>query len=156
MSSVPASLATIRTMVRPDLPAVVEIENASYSMPWGESTFRALLKRGDADLIVADVGPAVVGYAVWWHTLDQAELGNVAVAQAYRRRGIATRLVAESVRRAATRHVREMFLEVRKSNRGANDLYSGLGFLPVGVRRGYYIRPVEDAIVMRLAIPAPP
>jgi ribosomal protein S18 acetylase RimI-like enzyme len=45
-----------------------------------------------------------------------------------------------------------MFLEVRQSNSGARNLYTRLGFLPVGVRRGYYIRPVEDALVMRLAI----
>ncbi|MGH7501430.1 MAG: ribosomal protein S18-alanine N-acetyltransferase [Longimicrobiales bacterium] len=148
-----ANLVTLRTMVTADVDAVVAIENSSYSMPWGESTFRALLKRGDADLIVAEMGPTVTGYAVWWHTLDQGELGNVAVDEAFRRRGVASQLVAESVRRAAARHVREMFLEVRQSNHGARDLYARLGFLPVGVRRGYYIRPVEDAIVMRLAIP---
>lgn len=153
MSSVPASLVTLRTMVGADLAAVIEIENASYSMPWGESTFKALLRRGDADLVVAEMGPTIAGYSVWWHTLDQAELGNVAVDAAYRRSGIGTRLVAESIRRAAARRVREMFLEVRQSNHGARDLYARLGFLPVGVRRGYYIRPVEDAIVMRLAIP---
>jgi ribosomal-protein-alanine N-acetyltransferase len=152
MSSVPASLVTLRTRVGADLEAVVEIENASYSMPWGESTFRALLRRGDADLVVAEMGIAIAGYAVWWHTLDQAELGNVAVDAAYRRSGIGTRLVSESIKRAATRQVREMFLEVRQSNSGARNLYTRLGFLPVGVRRGYYIRPVEDALVMRLAI----
>lgn len=155
MSSAPPQVVTLRTMVSADLPAVVAIENASYSMPWGESTFRALLRRGDADLIVAEMGITIVGYAVWWHTLDQGELGNVAVEAEHRRHGIGARLVQESVLRATKRQVRELFLEVRQSNRGARELYTRIGFQPVGVRRGYYIRPTEDAIVMRLALPAP-
>jgi ribosomal-protein-alanine N-acetyltransferase len=41
-------------------------------------------------------------------------------------------------------------LEVRAGSAGAIALYSGLGFVVVGRRVGYYREPVEDALLMRL------
>jgi ribosomal-protein-alanine N-acetyltransferase len=39
-------------------------------------------------------------------------------------------------------------LEVRRSNEPARLLYERLGFLVAGIRRAYYTKPVEDAIVL--------
>jgi [ribosomal protein S18]-alanine N-acetyltransferase len=139
----------LRDMTPADLPAVVEIEKASYSVPWSEAAFRGLLRRGDAGLIVAAAGPAVVGYAAFWCVVDQAELGNVAVSSAWRGRGIGEALVAEAIRRVTERGVRELFLEVRPSNEVARRLYARFGFTQAGRRRSYYQQPVEDALVLR-------
>jgi [ribosomal protein S18]-alanine N-acetyltransferase len=147
----------LRDMDSGDVPVVVGIEQASYSMPWSETTFRGLLRRRDAELVVATRGEAVIGYAVLWCVLDQAELGNVAVSAAARGAGIGERLVREMIDRAADRGVREMFLEVRPSNAVARRLYERLGFAHVGRRRNYYQKPVEDALVLRRPIrPDPP
>jgi [ribosomal protein S18]-alanine N-acetyltransferase len=73
----------------------------------------------------------------------------VAVSAAARRRGVGELLVAEIIRRAAGRRVRELFLEVRPSNEKARRLYDRFGFTPVGRRRNYYQEPVEDALVLR-------
>lgn len=143
----------IRGMADADLDAVNRIEQRCYSVPWSDATFRGLLRRRDADLVVAECQGAVVGYAVFWQVLDQGELGNVAVDPASRRHGIARRLVAEVMERAAGRGVRELFLEVRPSNTGARQLYDSYGFVPVGRRRNYYQEPVEDAVVMRVMLP---
>lgn len=141
-------------MAAGDVPAVVAIERASYSVPWSENTFRGLLRRRDAELVVAAaVDGTVVGYAVLWCVLDQAELGNVAVAAQWRRRGVGERLVADMMRRAVQRRVNEVFLEVRPSNTGARRLYERLGFSMVGRRRNYYQQPVEDALVLRWPVP---
>ncbi|HSJ25210.1 MAG TPA: ribosomal protein S18-alanine N-acetyltransferase [Longimicrobiales bacterium] len=139
----------LRPMAASDLPTVMRIEKESYSVPWSESTFRGLLRRRDAELIVAEADSAVVGYAVYWTVLDQSELGNVAVAPAWRGRGIGDMLVAEVVRRAGQAGVREVFLEVRPSNAAARRLYERFGFAQVGRRRNYYQSPVEDALVLR-------
>jgi [ribosomal protein S18]-alanine N-acetyltransferase len=139
----------LRNMTAADLPVVVDIERASYSVPWSENTFRGLLRRRDAELVVATVGERVVGYAVFWCVVDQGELGNVAVTASARRRGIGKTLVAEVLRRADGRGVREVFLEVRPSNASARRLYERFGFAPVGRRRNYYQEPVEDALVLR-------
>lgn len=139
----------LRGMVASDIRAVVAIEKASYSVPWSETTFRGLLRRRDAELVVAASGETVIGFAVLWCVLDQAELGNVAVSRQWRGRGVGELLVVEMVRRAARRSVTEIFLEVRPSNTVARRLYERLGFSMVGRRRNYYQEPVEDALVLR-------
>jgi ribosomal-protein-alanine N-acetyltransferase len=37
---------------------------------------------------------------------------------------------------------------VRASNRAAQELYRAFGFVPAGIRKGYYVETKEDAIVM--------
>lgn len=139
----------LRDMTAEDIDAVVTIERASYSVPWSEATFRGLLRRRDAELVVAQAGREVAGYAAFWCVVDQGELGNVAVAEAWRGRGLGALLVADVVRRAARRGIRELFLEVRPSNTVARSLYERFGFAPAGRRRNYYQEPVEDALVLR-------
>jgi [ribosomal protein S18]-alanine N-acetyltransferase len=149
----------IRRMRATDLREVMQIELATFTMPWSEATFRGLLRRTDSDLFVAEHGGKVAGYTVFWAVMDQGELGNVAVADGYRGKGIGTMLVDAVLMCAAERGVREVFLEVRKSNEGAQNLYRGFlyrgfGFFEVAKRKNYYLEPVEDAIVMRLDLPA--
>lgn len=139
----------IRVMTAADMPAVLAIEYESYSVPWSEATFRGLLRRRDAEMIVAEAGGVIIGYAIFWTVLDQSELGNVAVTRAWRGQGIGQQLVDDVLRRADQRGVREIFLEVRPSNTSARRLYERLGFTQVGRRRNYYQEPVEDALVLR-------
>lgn len=139
----------IRSMTRADLAAVLEIERSAFPVPWTPATFRSLLRRRDAHLWVAERAGEVAGYAVVWMVLDQAELGDIAVTERARRRGIGTRLLEAVVAWLAERGVREVFLEVRESNVQAQRLYARHGFAEVGRRRGYYSKPTEDALVLR-------
>ncbi|MDQ3389686.1 MAG: ribosomal protein S18-alanine N-acetyltransferase [Gemmatimonadota bacterium] len=138
-----------RTLNVDDLPRVMEIERRSFSAPWKESTFRGLLRRDDADLVAAVRGEQLLGYAVAWTVLDQAELGNVAVAHSRRGEGIGRFLVAIILRKVRVRGASECFLEVRESNLPAQAMYRSLGFGVVGRRRAYYSLPAEDALIMR-------
>ena len=140
---------TVRRMVSADLERVVEIEKASYTMPWSADTFRGLLRRMDAEALVAERHAQIVAYAIYWWVGDQAELGNVAVTDRHRGQGIGELLVREVLARAVRRDIREVFLEVRPSNPSAHRLYERVGFTEVGRRRNYYVRPTEDALVMR-------
>lgn len=142
----------IRRMRAGDLAAVMTIEASSYTVPWSEATFRGLIRRRDADVVVADADGELVGYAAAWFVADQAELGNIAVAGSWRRRGIGARLVATVLERAAERGMREVFLEVRPSNTVARRLYEQFGFREVSRRRNYYAEPREDAVVMRTTV----
>lgn len=148
-------VVALRDMTPADVPGVVSIENASYSVPWSEATFRGLLRRRDAEMIVAAKGDDVAGFSAFWFVVDQGELGNVAVSPSWRGRGVGARLVAEMLRRAARRGVREVFLEVRPTNTTARRLYERFGFHEVGRRKNYYQEPVEDALVMRRDVPPP-
>lgn len=140
----------IRPMREADLPRVMEIENACFSTPWKEPTFRGLMRRSDTDLYVAESDGAIVGYAACWTVIDQSELGNVAVTPDARGGGIGGALVDSVVERVKERGARELFLEVRESNRVAQEIYRNRGFVVVGRRRSYYAQPTEDALVMRL------
>lgn len=142
----------LRPMRFADLAPVLAIEVASYTMPWSEATFRGLLRRRDAELVVAEAGGGVVGYTATWYVVDQAELGNVAVAEAWRGQGVGALLVEYALRNAARRGTREVFLEVRPTNVSARRLYERFGFHQVGRRSRYYSQPTEDALVMRRAL----
>ncbi len=139
----------VRRMEPADLAEVMEIERSSFSTPWPLQTFHGLLRRADSLLWVAEAGDRVVGYAVVWIVLDQAELGDIAVAEAWRRRGIGRLLLDTVLDAMAERGVRELFLEVRPSNVEARRLYERYGFDEVGRRKDYYSRPREDALVLR-------
>lgn len=157
----------IRPFTTSDLPAVLRIERASYSTPWPEASFKGLLGRIDTALFVAEAvessddggeagrsatPPEVVGYAVSWSVAGQGELGNIAVAPAWRRRGVARELLERVIMTMRGRDVHELYLEVRTSNEIAQRLYQSYGFREVGIRKAYYTNPTEDAIVMRLDI----
>lgn len=86
---------------------------------------------------------------------QQGDIQTIAVAPGARGHGLGRTLVLSLVSAARRRGAREIFLEVRDDNPGARRLYERLGFVELGVRRGYYQPGNVDAIVMRLHIPAP-
>lgn len=137
-------------MLRRDVTEVAEIERRSYSLPWSTFTFRALLRRPNAVLLVAEEGRGLAGYAALWLAAEEAELGNLAVRPGRRGRGIGRLLLDHILRAAAARGARQIFLEVRESNAVARRLYEAAGFRIVGTRQDYYASPREDALVMRL------
>jgi ribosomal-protein-alanine N-acetyltransferase len=141
---------TVRTMRPMDLEAVMHIERRSFSAPWEESTFRGLLRRPSAALLVAEVDLDVAGYSVMWFAADEGEIGDIAVLPEMRGTGIGRTLLLECISVAAGRGIRSLFLEVRETNDVARRLYATVGFHVVGVRKKYYTEPVEDAIVMKL------
>jgi ribosomal-protein-alanine N-acetyltransferase len=98
----------------------------------------------------SDDGEGVAGYVVALDAADEGEILNLAVAPEGRRHGVGRRLVEAVLSRLSEKGVHHVFLEVRESNAPARSLYESHGFREVGRRRGYYRRPVEDAIVLRL------
>ena len=83
-----------------------------------------------------------------WTVMGEGNVTNVAVHPSYRRQGVAEALLKEMERRAKEKSVTIFFLEVRQSNEAAKKLYEKLGYSPIGTRKRFYERPVEDAIVM--------
>jgi len=139
-------------MLERDVDRVVELEASAFGSPWDAETFRRLLGRTGAELMVVDVSDEDVAYAVLWCILDQGELANIAVDEAWRRRGIGARLLDRVLERAKERGVKDLFLEVRQSNNVARDLYLRRGFTSIGMRRNYYDSPREDACVLRIGL----
>ena len=89
----------------------------------------------------------MVGYAAIRFTPADAHVTNIAVDPRWQRRGIASELLLELAWKARERECQGWSLEVRASNKAAQELYRRFGFVPAGVRKKYYEN-VEDAIVM--------
>lgn len=146
---------TYRNATAADLPGVVAVEGAAFSVPWSEASFRSLLPLERVHFVVAEDEGAVVGHGILWWVADEGELANLAVAPGHRRRGVAGRLLDLLLDRARASGLQRVVLEVRVSNHAARALYASRGFQEVGLRRNYYRRPVEDARVLALELRLP-
>jgi ribosomal-protein-alanine N-acetyltransferase len=138
----------LRRLESGDLDVVEAIERESYPTPWSRSMFDAELRKPSSLALGAFTGDALVGYAFVSRYVDAWHVMNVAVADAYRRRGIASALLERMFEVTGTDPRRGYTLEVRVSNTGAIRLYERLGFEPRGIRRGYYTDNREDALIM--------
>ena len=143
----------LRDMRREDLPAVMEIERRSFAQPWSRAFFEKELATPFAHLVSAvehaDGQSLIVGYSCTWRVADEVHLLNVAVHPERRGFGIGRVLVEAVLAESRGASARLISLEVRAGNVVARRLYRRLGFVDVGVRRGYYA-PGQDAIVMEL------
>ena len=126
--------------------AVAELERQNFSEPWPDIAVRGELTNKLALWLVALEDGEVVGYVGSQTVLQEADMMNIAVADSHRRRGIAKMLVEELIRQL---DAYQLTLEVRASNAPAISLYEALGFLQGGLRKNYYRKPKEDALILR-------
>ncbi len=140
----------IRDLSRGDLPDVAAIECRSFSDPWSEGSFVELLTGGGHLVALGAVGrEGILGYLLARDISGTSEIMNLAVDPAARGVGVGQALLEEGVSRLEAAGSREIYLEVRESNRAAVVLYQRNGFKKVGMRRAYYDHPTEDALVLR-------
>jgi ribosomal-protein-alanine N-acetyltransferase len=138
-------------MTMGDLDRVLEIERLSYSNPWRPSSFVGEMENppfSNPFVIVLEPEKSIIGYIIYWHIKDEVQISNIALHADYRGMGIGEavlRRVMDMTRRNGGKYI---FLEVRPSNNAAKSLYRKLGFRMMGIRRGYYYNPPEDAILM--------
>jgi ribosomal-protein-alanine N-acetyltransferase len=146
---------TISEATRADLPAVVAIEQAAFADPWSARSFQELLDNRSIYFMCARSagGATVLGYIVAWFVADEGQIANLAVAVDACGQGIGKQLLDKALDDGRSRGIEAVYLEVRDSNQRARQLYRSRGFEEVGRRRGYYRRPVEDAIVLRRTLP---
>ena len=143
------SSLSLRSMTPSDVPEVARIETRAFSTPWSEETFNSLLKRSGVELWVAEWGDELAAYAILWKVLDEGELANIAVRSDLRGRGIGSGLLSRMLEVAEDSGVRSLYLGVRESNGLAREMYARRGFHEIGVRKGYYEGPREDARVLK-------
>lgn len=114
---------------------------------WSLDAVEGELMKPDSRCTGAFEGERLVGFLAFSQVLDEGSVVEVAVHPDFRRRGIARALIENAMEDA--RGLTSVFLEVRRSNAPAIALYESLGFEQIAVRRGYYDRPTEDAVVMK-------
>jgi ribosomal-protein-alanine N-acetyltransferase len=132
-----------------DAPVLASLERRCFNDPWTGESFREALASPHSFGLVAECRGEIAGYLIGRAILGSGEILNLAVAPEWRRRRVARQLLDSGLEELTARGVEEVFLEVRESNVGAQALYLGAGFRPVGQRAGYYRNPKEDALVLR-------
>ena len=138
----------IRKMQPEDLPQVCEIEKENFSLPWSEKSFSESMERKDTIFLTALAGTEVAGYLGCYCIAGTGEITNVAVKEVHRRKGIGGMLLEKLYEEGAALDTKDFFLEVRESNEAAIGLYSRQGFVKEGIRKNFYEKPVENAVIM--------
>lgn len=138
----------LRRMALEDVKQVAAIEENTFSVPWSEQAFADSLALEHTIFIVAEQQGEIAGYCGMYTSFQEGEIVNVAVAQKYRRQGIGSKLLQFLFFESLKSDVTSFFLEVRKSNEPAIHLYECFGFKEIGIRKNFYEKPREDAIVM--------
>lgn len=138
----------IRPMEELDLPQAAAIEKEAITPPWSEQAFRESLGLEHTILLAAIQNGQVAGYCVCYQSFEEGEITNVAVKKELRGQGIAGKLLEKLCSYGKERGLERYILEVRADNEPAIHLYERSGFTRVGIRKGFYEQPVEDAVIM--------
>ena len=132
------------------LDEILALEESAFTSPWSRQNFEDSFA-SDNILFYAlfDETELLCGFYCLMIIDSEAELLNIAVASYFRRCGGGTALLSHALELSKDRGVETVFLEVRESNTPARNLFRRFGFEELGIRHNYYVKPTENAVVMR-------
>ncbi len=142
-------MLTIRRLRKEDAPALSTIEKEIFGVnAWTENDFIETTAIEYAYYLVAEEGGEIVGACGYRDMCGEADITNVCVIPAFRRKGIAEKMLSDLISHGKEAGVKDFTLEVRSKNTAAIELYEKLGFKSEGVRPGFYEEPKDDALIM--------
>ena len=137
--------------------ALSDLEKQCFSTPWSKASLQEELSNSCALFLVDEETDGTIrGYIGCHIILEEGYITNVAVSPSYRRKKVGYNLISTLLQQAKDRELSFLTLEVRASNNAAISLYRTAGFVPVGVRKGYYSSPAENALLMTYYIEKKP
>ena len=143
----------ITSMRKENIAAVVALERECQLSSRGEDGYLKLLQDEDRWLLlVAMQSLQVAGIFTGLMIVDELQIDNIAVADGWRQKSIATELLITALEIAQKKEMMTAILEVRASNLPAFRLYEQHGFTIAGRRKNYYQNPPDDALLMLLNI----
>ncbi len=132
-----------------DAAAIAALHAASFQRGWGEDEIHRLMIDRAVVADRATIGQTLIGFILSRRAADEAEILSIAIAPAWRGRGLARALLDLHLRRLAGLGARTVFLEVGERNVPACRLYDRAGFQEVGRRQGYYDGGVTALVLRR-------
>ncbi|MEN0023123.1 MAG: ribosomal protein S18-alanine N-acetyltransferase [Microbacterium sp.] len=146
---------TLRAATADDLDAIMAIEHRSFPTDaWSQEAMALELSSPHGLYLVDEHEGTVIGYGgvrALRGSAD-ADIQTIAFDAEFRGAGRGRALLRALLDTAVERGAREVFLEVRADNPGAEGLYRSEGFEEIGRRPRYYQPDDVDAIVMRLVL----
>ncbi|HVB19449.1 MAG TPA: ribosomal protein S18-alanine N-acetyltransferase [Acidimicrobiales bacterium] len=139
----------IRFAERRDVNELLKLEVAQFPEPWTRGMLLDEIENVETRrYTVAVEAEVIVGYLGLMFVLDEVHVNTIGTLPGHEGRGIASALLEDGLEDSRSRSIKRATLEVAASNTRAQALYFRFGFKPVGVRRGYYERTGEDALVL--------
>lgn len=148
LKAVISKLISIEPMKKEHIEQIAEIEHLCFSLPWSENALEDELTNENAHFLTAVIEEKVLGYIGIIEICGEGDITNIAVHPDFRRLGIADALLKSAEYDAKQRNSVSITLEVRVSNEAAIALYNTNGYKAQGIRKGFYDRPKEDALIM--------
>lgn len=141
---------SVATLGVADIDGVMDLERMCFRTRWTREQFLLGLERKAFRILGIHERGVLIAYCAFSVIAGEMEIMNIATHPFHRRKGLGSRLLAEVLRQCRQEGVAEGFLEVRRSNVGAIDLYGKFGFIQIGARKNYYPDNNEDALLFRL------
>ncbi|MDO4473990.1 MAG: ribosomal protein S18-alanine N-acetyltransferase [Eubacteriales bacterium] len=143
---------SIRKMRREDVAEVAELEKKIFPDAWSENAILETWKQRQTMLLIALEDRKIIGYLILYFVLEDGEIARIAVADEYRRKGVAGKMLRELALLCRENGVNRLMLDVRESNEPAKAFYVRQGFEVDGIRKDYYTNPVENAVLMSVPL----
>lgn len=137
---------TIRKMRQDDIEQCINIEKSHNIKILSKEILENDLKKDSNYYLVATLNNTLVGYIGLSYVLDTADIISIVVKKDYTKNGIASLLLREIISFCYKKEIKNIFLEVRKSNTPAQALYNKFGFFKISERKKYYNN-IEDAYI---------
>lgn len=137
-----------RRMEERDLEQVTAIENDTFSMPWSQEAFLESMNNPSHVYVVACDGDTICGYCGMWGIAGEGQINNVAVKKDLRGKGTGFEMVNYLLEEGSRQGLEAFTLEVRESNKAAIHVYEKAGFESAGIRKDFYEKPRENAVIM--------
>lgn len=138
----------IRRIEEKDIDQVETIEKDTFSMPWTRKDFFDSVTNANQLYVVAIEENEVLGYCGLWNIAGEGQITNVAVKKNARNQKIGFKMLNYLMEWGIDEEITAFTLEVRESNKPAIHLYEKLGFKVEGIRKNFYEKPQENAVIM--------
>lgn len=142
----------IREIGQKDIEQVHEIEKNCFSDAWSTTGILESLIQNHTVLLGAWSDGKLMGYVIAYFSADDCEIARIAVDEPCRRKGAALKLLEELKGICLKKQAEKIILDVRQSNEAAISLYKKIGFAQDGIRKNFYEKPPENAVLMSFAI----
>lgn len=124
-----------------------DTEKQLLSEGWSEQSIKETVQNGGV-FLVATENQNYLGHIGLIPILDEADVTNIVVKKEAQGKGIGKKLVLAAIDFCKSKHLSSLSLEVRQQNIVAKRLYNSVGFEQVGIRKGFYKNPSDDALIM--------
>lgn len=139
----------IKKLTSDDIDYIEQIFNLEKeifkSSAFNKSYLDTLIKGDNSFIYVYLIDDKVSGYLMILDSIDVYEILAIATIEEYRNKGIAQKLLNKI-------KIKNIFLEVRESNQTAINFYKKNKFKEISIRKNYYSKPNENAIIMKLEV----